>query len=203
VERLGFVPLERIRFHPFPGTATEDDVLAGPNGGKPLCELVDGVLVEKTMGYYESRVAAVLIRFLETFLEDHDLGIVLGEGGTLKLAPGLVRVPDVSFLAWDHFPNRELPEEPMPALAPDIAVEVLSKGNTREEMERKLREYFATGTRLAWYVEPIARTVRVYTSPSDSTLLSEEDTLDGGDVLPGFRLPLSRWFDQAGRRRGG
>ena len=63
---------------PAPGTATEADVLIRPNGEKRLLELVDGVLVEKAMGYFESRLAAVLIFFLESFLEQNDIGFVLG-----------------------------------------------------------------------------------------------------------------------------
>src|SRR5262245_12669182 len=88
VKRLGSVPLERIPSSPAPGMATESDVLARVGGEKRLYELVDGVLVEKPMGYYESLVAAVLIGFLEAFRSEHDLGIILGEAGTLRLAPG-------------------------------------------------------------------------------------------------------------------
>ena len=95
-----------------------------------LCELVDGVLVEKTVGYYESRVAGLLFHFIELFLQRRDLGIVLGADGTLRLMPGLVRIPDVSFISWKKFPNRELPAEPVPDLVPDLAVEVLSTANT-------------------------------------------------------------------------
>src|SRR5262245_23693491 len=98
LERLGGVPLERIRFHPFPGTATEEDVLMRPGGEKRLFELVDGVLVEKPMGYYESLLAALLIEFLAPFVRERDLGIVLGADATLHLAPGLVRLPDVCFI---------------------------------------------------------------------------------------------------------
>ena len=72
LDRLGGVPPDRIRFHPYPGTATEEDVLARPGGVKRLCELVDGVLVEKAMGYYESLLAAVLIGFLRDYLKMND-----------------------------------------------------------------------------------------------------------------------------------
>jgi Uma2 family endonuclease len=123
-ERLGRVPLHRIRCRPAPGTATEADVLVYPRGEKRLYELVDGVLVEKPMGYYESLLAAWLIRFLGSFLDVHDLGIVLGADATLRLAPGLVRLPDVSFIAWERCPNRELSIEPIPDLVPDLAVEM-------------------------------------------------------------------------------
>lgn len=199
--RLGHVPPDRIRLHPAPGTAKETDLLVRPGGEKRLCELVDGVLVDKPMGYYESLLAALLIRFLGRFLDEHDLGVVLGADGTLRLAPGLVRLPDVSFISWDRFPGRRLPAEPIPDLAPDLAVEVLSKSNTDAEMARKLQEYFSAGCRLVWYVLPDVRAVRVYTDPTEVRILHEDDILDGGAVLPGFRLTVREWFDRAGPRR--
>ena len=195
------MPLSRIRCHPAPGTATEADVLVYPQGEKRLYELVDGVLVEKPMGYYESLLAALLIRFLGSFLDVHDLGIVLGADATLRLAPGLVRLPDVSFIAWERFPNRELPAEPIPALVPDLVVEIVSAGNTAAEMERKLQEYFSAGVRLVWYVYPEQHTVHVYTGLRDVRILHEEEILDGSTVLPGFQLTIQEWFRRAGRRR--
>jgi Uma2 family endonuclease len=86
----------------------------------------------------------------------------------------------------------------VPDLAPDLAVEVLSEGNTREEMERKLKEYFLSEVSVVWFVDPRNRTVRVYTSPDDVTELGEGDTLDGGDVLPGFSVPVARLFADLG-----
>lgn len=202
LERLGAISPERIPMFPPPGTATEHDVLATrPAGEKRLYELVDGMLVEKPMGFYESRLALVLGCYLEEFLEEHDLGIALGADGTLRLAPGLVRVPDVCFLSWSHFPRRELPLEPIPDLAPDLAVEILSERNTPQEMERKRREYFAAGTQMVWIVDPGTRTARVYTDPEKSRLVGEGESLDGGALLPGFRLALSDWCERAGRRR--
>lgn len=119
----------------------------------------------------------------------------------MRLAPGLVRIPDVAFFSWDRLPGRELPAEPIPDLAPDLAVEVLSQSNTEAEMKRKLREYFKAGVRLVWLVDPPTRTARVYTSPGRSRLVREDKALDGGAVLPGFSLKLRDWFARAGRRR--
>lgn len=200
-ERFGAMPAYRIRNIPPPGMATEEDVIAVQVHQDRLCELIDGVLVEKTVGYYEARLAAVLVYFLEGYAHKRDLGICLGADGTVRLFPGQVRIPDASFFAWDRFPNRELPAEPIPDLAPDLAVEVLSEGNTKKEIDRKLREYFQAGTRLVWYVDPKARTVRVYTSPRRSRLVTEDQALDGGTVLPGFKLPLKKPFAQVTRRR--
>lgn len=201
LKRLGDIPPERVWFRPAPGTATEQDVIDIEARENRLCELVDGVLVEKTVDYYESRLAVVLAYFLEAFALEHDLGIVLGADGTLRLMPGLVRIPDVSFISWDKFSNRELPAEPIPDLVPDLAVEVLSAGNTAEEMRRKLREYFKVGVRLVWLIDPATGTALSYTSPRQKTTISADEALDGGKVLPGFRLPLQQLFARAGRRR--
>jgi Uma2 family endonuclease len=200
-DHLGHIPLHRIRLYPPPGTAALADVLAVQEQEDRLCELVDGVLVEKAMGYYESRLALLIGYFLEAFLQLHDLGIVLGADGMLQWLHDQVRIPDVSFLSWVHFPDRELPSEPIPRLVPDLAVEVLSASNTAQEMNRKLQEYFAAGTQLVWYVDPEAQGITVYTALEQWIELGIEDVLDGGNVLPGFQLSIRELFDRAGWRR--
>ena len=199
VLRLGDVPLSRIRVLPPVGCATEQDLLAR-EGEKPICELVDAVLVEKAMGFYESRLAAVLLHFIEEYLDREDLGVVLGADGLLRLRPGLVRAPDVAFISWRRLPNRKLPAAAIPDLAPDLAVEILSRSNTAGEMERKLGEYLQAGAGLVWYIDSETRSARVYTSLDSVQVLAESDTLDGGAVLPGFEVPLRKLFERAGRR---
>jgi Uma2 family endonuclease len=186
LKRLGGVPASRVRLFPTPGTATEKDVINVLDHENRPCELVDGTLVEKAMGFDESGIAANLIFFIISFVRRHKLGIVTGEAGTIRLFPGLVRVPDVAFTSWDRLPGRKWPKGPIPHLAPDLVVEVLSKSNTRSEMDRKLKEYFEAGVRLVWMVDPKTRTVRVYTAIDQSILLDEKQSLDGGTVLPGF-----------------
>jgi Uma2 family endonuclease len=198
LESLGDIPPERIRMRPWPGTATESDVLAAHARDKRLCELVDGVLVEKPMGFDESRLALELGYVLIEFLRKHDLGVATGADGMLRLLPGLVRIPDISFVSWEHLPASY---GQIPPIAPDLAVEVLSPSNTPREMERKLHEYFAAGTRLVWYFDLNAQAVTVYTAPDRSTVLGLSQTLEGGDVLPGFALPLRELFERASRRR--
>ncbi|HJT77844.1 MAG TPA: Uma2 family endonuclease [Gemmataceae bacterium] len=200
---LGDIPAERIRLDPLPGQATEEDVLTILAKEDRICELIDGILVEKPMASFESRLAIILAHFLELFLEEHDLGAVLGEAGFLRLFPGCIRAPDVSFISWKRMPNQEFPDEAIASLAPDLAVEVLSASNTEREMGQKIEEYFQAGGKLVWIVDPVARTVRVYTSPHRSTLLTEDDTLDGRRVLPGFSLPIRKWFARASRRPRG
>jgi Uma2 family endonuclease len=194
LHQLGDVPPERVRLQPAPGTATEADVVAVHDREKRLCELVDGVLVEKTMGYYESYIAATLIRLLGNFVVEHDLGIVAGADGMLRLAPGLVRIPDVSFVSWEKLPGRRLPRQAIPDLVPDLAVEVLSESNTSREMARKLDEYFLLGVRLVWLVNPLTESIAIHTSRHQSTVLDKSATLEGGMLLPGFTLQLSALF---------
>lgn len=193
-KRFGPMPLWRIRREPAPGTATERDVLEILAREDRLCELVDGVLVEKTMGFEESFLALAIGTFLNNFVAPRKLGIVTGADGTIRLAPGLVRIPDVAFFSWDRIPNRRFPRKPIPKLAPDLAVEVLSASNTRKEMQRKLADYFKAGVRLVWYVDPKTRMVQVFTSRSSRKTLRESQTLDGGAVLPGFSVSLRQLF---------
>jgi Uma2 family endonuclease len=195
-DRFGAMPLARLRFVPWPGTATEQDVLDIHRRERRLCELVDGVLVEKTMGLRESCLAIFLGSMLKAFAARHKLGTVGGEAGMMRLAPGLVRIPDLSFISWDRFPERRIPEEAIPDLAPNLAVEILSSSNTREEMKRKLLDYFTAGCQLVWIVDTSKRTVSVHTSADQATVLTENQTLDGGIVLPGFTLSLAELFSE-------
>ncbi len=189
-KRLGNIPLDRIRTQPPPGTATEKDVIEVERRENRSCELVDGTLVEKALGAKESDVAWQLGYLLGKYLDQHDLGIGLAPDGMMRIAPGLVRIPDLSFVSWDKLPGRMLPEEPIPDLAPDLAVVILSEGNTPAEMKRKVGEYFDAGVRLVWLIDPKKRAARIYTAPHRSAAIREDQSLDGGDVLPGFTVSL-------------
>ena len=201
MERLGGVPLSRIRFNPPPGRATESDVLSMEANGNRLFELVDGVLVEKTMGFIESILALAIAEAIRMFVKQGNLGIVTGADGMLRLAPGLVRIPDVAYISWHRLPGGRLPKESIPNLAPDLAVEVLSEGNTAAEMRRKMGEYFDVGVRLVWLFDPRKRTATVHRSADEFRVLTEADDLDGGAVLPGFRLSLRNLFAELDARQ--
>jgi Uma2 family endonuclease len=200
LERLGGIPPRRVLFHPPPGTATERDVFEVRRRENRVCELVDGVLVEKAMGYRESALACALIELLGAFVRRRNLGVVTGEAGTVRLYGGLLRIPDVAFTSWARLPRRRMPAEPVPELAPDLAVEVLSEGNTPEEMERKRSEYFAAGVRQVWIADPHFRTVHAYSRMDQFVLYGEGDTLHAGEILPGFVLPLREWFAELDRQ---
>jgi Uma2 family endonuclease len=191
---LGGISADRVRLRPLPGTATEEDVLRIQREEDRHFELVDGVLVEKVMGLPESKLAMRIGYCLMEYLESNDIGEVAGADGTLRLMPGLVRIPDLSYISYQRNAECPNPDAPIPALAPDLAVEVLSEGNTPAEMTQKLKDYFFCGVKLVWLVDPRKRTVQVSRSLDESVLLSEQDELTGEPVLPGFRLPVARIF---------
>ena len=195
--RFGSIPIERVRTTPKPGSARKEDVLAIHDRENRLCELYDGVLVEKTVGYHESRLAIKLGGLIDRFVESKNLGLVAGEGGMMEILSNQVRIPDVSFIAWERLPNRTYPDAPIPAIVPDLAVEILSPGNSVVEMRRKLDEYRESGVKLVWYVDPKTESVRVWdlaAGQTEPTILGRDATLEGSDVLPGFTLPLAELF---------
>lgn len=195
LERLGGISPDRVRFTPVPGTATEQDVIDIERRENRLFELVDGVLVEKAMGYRESVLAGAVLAALRAFVVPHKLGLVSGSDGMMRLFPGLVRIPDVAFVSRERLPAGHMPTEPIPDLVPDLAVEVLSKSNTIAEMTRKRGEYFGAGVRLVWLIDPDTRTAAVYEAAArPPRQLTERDALDGDGVLPGFTLPLKELF---------
>ena len=193
LDSLGNVPLSRIRF-PL-GNSTEADVVDILDRGESMpCELIDGVLVEKAMGFAESMVAARIVRHLGNFVDPNGLGIVTCADGATRLRLGLVRMPDVGFVARSRFPKEGISTDAISKVVPDLAVEVISKSNTPKEMDRKLRDYFEAGVRLVWCVYPKERKAIAYTSPTRKKEVGTDGVLDGGKVLPGFELPLREVF---------
>jgi Uma2 family endonuclease len=199
-QHLGDIPLERIRLSPPPGYATEEDVLRIEANEDRLYELEGGVLVEKPMGWYESIIAAQIILEIGIYLRTHDLGHVLGADGSLKILPGIVKIPDVSFISWERFPKQRLERRPIPTLVPDLAIEVLSQTNTPAEMESKLQRYFEASVRLVWYVDPETRSATSYRGPTEPETVPADGELTGADVLPDFRLSLASLFEHADRQ---
>lgn len=191
---FGPVPLYRIWHDPAPGTADEAAVIEIHERTKRCCELIDGVLLEKDMGSYESYLALFLGGCLSNFVRKKKLGFVIGADGMVRFAPGLIRFPDVSYFSWDRLPGRKIPRAAIWKVVPNLAVEVISRGNTKQEMRRKLRDYFAAGVELVWYVYPLKFQVVVYTSPTRHRIVKLGEELDGGDVIPGFTLSLDELF---------
>src|SRR5258708_6284577 len=100
IEKVGDIPVARIFLKPVPGTATERDVLDLDAHQDLLCELVNGILVKKPMGFLESRIAILLARILDEYLDRTGLGVTAGEAGMLRLTSNNIRIPDASFFLW-------------------------------------------------------------------------------------------------------
>ena len=193
--RLGGVPLERILMHPAPGTATIADWETRDGKRiKPLCELVEGTLVEKPMSFRKSGLAVDIIYLLTLFVNPRKLGKVYGGDGPFRMLGENIRYPDVSFVPLDRIQAAPSQGQFAPSFIPSIVVEVISPSTTRAEMAIKRREYFALGVELVWQVDADDFTVTVFTSETDFTVLRLGDKLTGGTVLPGFETTVAEIF---------
>jgi Uma2 family endonuclease len=179
---------------------TADELLVMPHrdehGNDCRLELIRGELkvmspTKPLHGILCARLAAALINFVEA----DELGMAFGAetGFRVEQDPDSVLGIDASFVSRERLQSVETFDKFMP-FAPDLAVEVLSPGNTVSEIDEKIAMYFAAGSRLVWIVNPKRRTVAVYTAPLEVRIIGEHDTLDGGDVLPGFELELAKLF---------
>ena len=194
VHELGGIPLSRVRVSPPIGEASEAALLVPE---RRFCELIDGALVEKAMGYFESRLASILMLMMESWLSKNNIGYAMADGAMTRLQQGLVRIPDACFIRWDRVGSREVPRAPICDIVPNLAVEIISHSNTRAEMDRKRHEYFEAGVELVWIVYPETMTVEVWSTARDCHISGREDMLTGGAVLPGFQLSISEWFQRA------
>lgn len=158
-------------------------------------ELRDGVINELSPSFIPSIIAATFIRIIGTFVVEHDLGYVTGADGGYILSEDNVFIPDVAFISKMRL--TELPEREVIG-PPDLAIEVKSPTDTFKSLQTKAVEYLAYGTRMVWVVYPERKTVEVYTPTGEGNLsvvtLDIDSTLDGGDVLPGFKLAVRDVF---------
>lgn len=174
---------------------TADELLRMPDDGFRY-ELVKGELKRMSpTGDEHGRVTMRLASPLFEYVKAHNLGRVnaADTGFKLESDPDTVRAPDIAFVSTERL-EPSVRMDGYRGGAPDLAVEVLSPGNTRREMSEKIKEYFATGSRMVWIVSPKLKTVTVSRSLSDLTTLTETDTLDGGDVVPGFQISVDQIF---------
>jgi Uma2 family endonuclease len=182
---------------------TPEEFMAHPvPDGK--AELVRGELrVTPPPGGSHGLAATNLLYLIESHARPGKLGRAFSDGTGYELlqVPRTVRMPDVSFVRAER-----LPEEGVGAsllrLAPDLAVEVLSPSEAAWELQEKLDDYTAAGTPLIWVVDPARRIVMIAAANAPLRWLHEADTLDGGDVIPGFRCGVSEIFVGIAREAG-
>ena len=160
----------------------------------PRYELVKGELVELMSASREhEKAVARVIRQLGNYIDPLDLGEVYGSNRAFVTgpeSPASSRLPDVSFVS-----NARLGRPDLHGMlydgAPDLAVEVVSPGNSAAEMAQKVREYLAAGGQAVWVLDYTARTLTVHTANAPPAVLTDGDIVDGGSYLPGFACPVS------------
>lgn len=174
---------------------TAEDLLRMPNDGFRY-ELVRGELRKMSpSGHTHGKIAIKISTPLSNYVWKKKLGEIYAAETGFKLAsrPDTVRAPDVAFVRQERVEAAEDVQGFWPG-APDLAVEVLSPGDTYSEVDEKVCDWLDAGTRMVVVVDPRNRSVTVYRSRDDIIILSENDTLDGGDVVPGWKLPVKDIF---------
>ncbi len=149
---------------------------------------------EKMASGSHAKIEGMIIGVLTAFLETNDIGSVLGSSATYNFGDNLPkRQPDVSFISYEKL--AEFNDEEI-TVAPDLAVEIVSKDDKSFEIETKVRQYQQAGVKLIWVIYPLSRTVAVYRPASGliPEILSDKAELDGENILPGFKLPVSKLF---------
>ena len=181
-------------------TAEEYAQMPGPPDGAKT-ELVRGEIVKVCRpGFQHGRRQVRISRLLDEYGESHRHGRAVVETGFVtEREPDTVRGPDVSYWSFERLPEDQEPEG-YPELAPDLAIEVLSRNNRTPKIREKMDEYFRRGVKMVWIVDPEDRTVTVYRSLDEGKLLHEKASLSGEDVLPGFTLSLKKLFAKTKRR---
>jgi Uma2 family endonuclease len=171
------------------GTASGEDI--------ERYEIIDGVRVEREpMGAFETVLASWLCYLMNGFAAGKKLGLAVSEVlFVLNAARNLQRRPDVAFVSYDRWPTPVVAREPAWNTVPDLAVEIVSPTNLAEEIDRKITDYFQAGVRLVWVFYSDSGRVYVYQSPTHVSILERTDTMDGGDVLPGFQLPIAHLYE--------
>ena len=169
------------------------DLLRLPKDGRKY-ELVDGEVRVSPAGARHEEVCANLIAVLRDFVRRSKLGKVFGSNLCYVLPGGNKRAPDVSFVAAGRFPADKAPTG-FAELAPDLAVEVVSPEDRPRDVLDKVGEYVQAGVRLVWVIDPWKRGATAYRSLTDVSVIDEAGTLDGNEVLRGFRCPLAEVLD--------
>jgi Uma2 family endonuclease len=161
-----------------------------PENAARRLEYIGGEIVEMVSNNYSSEVAARILGYIFAYLLQHDMGRVTGADGGYQVADERY-IPNVAYVSKARQP--ESSHDVYNPNAPDLAVEVLSPSDKADDIRIKIANYLAAGT-LLWVVEPESKTVEIYVTGQKGQRARVGDTLDGGDVLPGFTLAVKDVF---------
>jgi len=176
---------------------TDAAFMALPNDGHRY-EIVNNQLIDiGNSGALHGHICSTLMILLGSYIRSQKLGLLFDSSTGFKMQNGNRRSPDLAFFAKNRLQGLTTLPTGFLEGAPDLAVEVLSPGNTVEEIDGKITEYFANGTRLMWVINPQQRYILVYRSPQEpDRLLKTADRLDGEAIIPGFSLPIAELFQE-------
>ena len=174
------------------GPATLQDLLNSPKDGNKY-ELVDGEIVVSPAGMRHSEVAINIGGLIWEFLQKNPIGKLYASDVGIAFPDGNVRSPDVTYVSIAKLPEGRSPET-FGEVIPDLAVEVLSPSDSLKELGRKIGEFLENGVPIVWLVDPARQTVTVYRSLTETQQLTSKDTITAEPVLPGFSVPINRFF---------
>jgi Uma2 family endonuclease len=177
-----------------PRYVTADELLRMPDDGVRR-ELIDGEIhTMAPAGEEHSAIAGNFVAELGGYVRKHRLGQIYTEGGfKIRVGPDTVLSPDAAFVTRERLAEVRIGKG-FRLGAPDLVVEVVSPGDSFVEVEAKVMKWLGAGCRMVIIVNPLRRAASVYRSPSDVVLLTEDDEIDGGDVVPGWKLSLREIF---------
>ncbi len=159
-------------------------------------EVVNGELVDMgNAGMEHGYIASILTIKLGGYIQINKLGAICDSSTAFTLKNGNKRSPDISFVSRDRLQGLSRPPRGFFQGSPDLVVEILSPGNTVEEMHEKIVEYFENETKLVWVIHPDERYVLVYHQPEPDQLLRTGNCLDGEEVVSGFSMSVSDLFE--------
>ncbi|MFM1841795.1 MAG: hypothetical protein RLZZ490_528 [Cyanobacteriota bacterium] len=177
-------------------TVWTDDAFMGLSEDEQHYELVNGEIVKMgNSGALHGYVCSLLVAALINYIMPKKLGVILDSSTAFTMKNANKRSPDIAFLTKERLQGlTTLPSGYLDG-APDLIVEVLSPGNTVEEIDGKLIDYFDNGAQLVWVINPLQHYALVYRCAQEpDRLLKGGDTLDGEDVIVGFSLPIADLF---------
>ena len=191
LHELGDIDADRIVWDIEPGTATIDDM---QDDAFPMCELIDGTIVRKTMGREESIFTMWLGGYFTTYLRSHPIGHISGPDALVQLFPTTARAADIAFTSRSQYINGVRENSAVATIVPVFMVEVHSLSNRPGAIRRKRIEYFKAGVLLVWEIDPRRRTIEVFTAIDEMETLTDIDTIDAGTIMPGFSIELAELF---------
>lgn len=168
----------------------------------PFAELIDGEVVDAMGGgYAHSFVAAKVCMILGVFVDARKLGRVLADEAGMHISSDLprCRLADVAYLSYQRAPKGQVASGFL-RVPPELIVEILSEDDTWTAIEEKIQDYHRTGVDMVWVADPQTRTVRVFPRGGTPSVVHDGSEIDGGAILPGFRVAIARFFDEESQR---